>query len=324
LEAFPVNASFGSGSYIGQHPFIPIDPITPFFYLPDPLITSLLRGCEVPNIDLDSMANPVVPGTSPSTSDHLACGPAAAANSIHWLVDKFDEMDLGDESIRETLDTLKRMMGLNATGGVSHVDFIRGKLEFVDWHRLPIRVKFQSHASADSVPSPIPIYGNYAKNHSPQPDEHITYDWLKGELEDDEDVELSYGYFCDTLFRLDTIVMNGDTTFVDSLGRVRKGGHYLDVTGYIQVGERRFITYKHDINVSGPGGTIDENGDPITDFSEWKEDTSGYQLLPNASTPNCVAYIETIVSESYDPAVEFCTKRGFFAILCGKCNFVQW
>lgn len=307
LLGVPVDYRLGNGASIGEHRLISVDPIVPFSYLPFPQVKALLRGCEVPNIDLDSTAYPKVPGQFPSTSDDLACGPAAAANSLRWLSDQFEEIDLSTESDRAILDTLKRMMKLDTVGGVTYINFVKGKLEFIDKHKLPIRVKFQSHASADSIVSPNPTYGSHAKNHSPKPRGHITYDWLKNELEEDEDVELSYGYFCDTIVK-DTVIIDGQTIIKDTLKRVRKGGHYVNVTGYIQVGNRKFITFKHDPIQSGPGGTTDENGQPITDFSEWAQDTNGYQILLTKSTPQCRAYIETVVSESYDPQVKFCTK----------------
>jgi len=305
LPAVPFELCIGSGAKIGFHPMF-----LPFTFPPDgpviilPPILGHLRGCEVPNIDLDSLSYPIDPDI-PSKHDHNACGPAAAANSLHWLDNIHDEIQI-DGGIRETLDTLKKMMKLDSSG-VTYENLVKGKLEFIDKHQLPIRVKFQSHFPQEFIESPNPLYGSKAENHSP-PGNHPTYDWLGNELEEDEDVELMYGYYCDTLV-MDTMIVDGETIITERTKLKRRSGHVINVTGYVQVGNRKFITYKHDPDQSGSGGTEDENGDPITDLSDWIEDDRGYAYLKAQAFVGCTTYVETIVSESYDPDVTFCKKK---------------
>ncbi len=307
-----------SGGDIGFHPLIPVfSCLTVPKTLPD-TFKFLVRGCEVPNIDLDSMARPIDP-EKPYSTDYLACGPAAATNSMEWL----EDMHFSDDppidiplNSSQILDTLKKMMKLDPnTDGVLWLDFIKGKLDFIDRYKLPISVKYQAHSSAPpSIPSPNPTYGSAASNKSkPHPEKenqylHPDYDWLMSELEDDEDVEILYGYYCDT-----TIVMNGDTT----IKRKRRGGHYINVTGYIEIGKRKYITYKHDVYQRGPGGTSRDNSPTAkkyTDVSEWKVDTNGYAELTRENKKNkmgesCTAFVESVITESYDPDKIFCPVK---------------
>jgi hypothetical protein len=306
LEALPFPICIGSGGTIGYHPLFQSFPILPEEpILPIPPISGHLRGCEVPNIDLDSLAYPIDPD-APSSHDHLACGPAAAANSLHWLEDMHDQIEI-DGDIRQTLDTLKKMMSLDTISGVNYQNFIKGKLAFIDKYKLPIRVKFQTHFPLTHIESPNPLYGSKAENKSPS-DNHPTYDWLKNELEEDEDVEILYGYYCDTLV-MDTITVDGVVKDTFKIKLKRRGGHYVNVTGYIQIGNRKYLTFKHDPRQSGEGGTSDENGDPITDLSEWIEDTKGYAYLKSKTIKGCTTYVETVVSESFDAEVTFCQKK---------------
>ena len=352
MPAEPEAHLIPSGGFIGYHPLIPFfSPILPSFEFPVD-IDILLRGCDVPNIDLDSTAHPIGPGL-PSTTDHYACGPAATANSMQWLDDQHSEIDIPIE-IREILDTLKQMMGLNPSGGGVRWDsLIIGKLDFIDHFKLPIRVKYQAHSSAPAeIPSPNPLYGHKAVNESPQnpngppPYLHPTYDWLCQELEEDEDVEMLMGYYCDTsiliidtilidtlpngeivmdtlyeIYEINEIVLEDGTVVLDTVylhpKKERKGGHYVTVTGKITVGPRKWITYKQDVYQKGEGGTSPDNTPPgydYTDLSEWVMDEAGYSIIQAESYDeldgdHCTAYVEAVYSESYDPEIEFCIEK---------------
>jgi hypothetical protein len=311
----------------------------------------------VPNIDLDSTMYPL-DSMDLSTSDWNACGPAAAANSLQWLDDQHEEIDIPLE-IRPMLDSLKRMMKLNSVmeGGVLWEDFIKGKLEFIDRYHLPIRVKYQAHASAPAeIPSPNLLYGHVAENESPpNPDMpgkylHPTFDWLCQELMEDEDVEMMFGYYCDTLTevieRIEIDTLEDGTIVMDTLyefvpKKDRKYGHMINVTGKITIGPLKWITYKHDVHQGGEGGTSPDNapeGFAFTDMSEWVPATGGYSILSResyieADGDTCTAFVESVISESYDPAVEFCPEKVCFpeddgegtlrrALLCAEAGDV--
>ncbi|MDX1479247.1 MAG: hypothetical protein R3301_16140, partial [Saprospiraceae bacterium] len=313
LTACPETYVLPNGGNIGFHPLIPrFPPIHIPVPLPPP-IASLLRGCEVPNIDLDSTTH---------ADDWNACGPAAAANSLQWLDDQHEEIDIPIE-IREILDSLKSMMKMDPASGVNWEDLIKGKLEFIDEYKLPIRVKYQAHASAPpSIPSPNPLYGHKATNEGP-PDPnnpgkylHPTFDWLCHELETDEDVEMLFGYYCDTTImvqEIDTIVLDtlpDGTIVMDTMyvtvsvdKKKRKSGHIVNITGKVSIGPLKWVTYKHDVHQGDEGGTTaDDTPDSLryTDMSEWIDVEGGYAYLNRENYvevdgDTCTAYVEMMV-----------------------------
>ncbi|HMQ05706.1 MAG TPA: hypothetical protein PKC30_00325 [Saprospiraceae bacterium] len=323
VPGIPIPYRIHFGGRIGPHPFIPRIPrilLPPI--LPEGMMHHL-RGCEVPNIDLDGDLYPLEPDdpSTSSTSDISGCGPAAAANSLSWL----DSHHLEDDpplfiplTLRQITDSLKILMKTNQDGpGTLWTDFITGKLAFIDKYKLPITVKYQAHATApDSIESPITAYGSVARNKSlPNPENdtlylHPNFEWLASELEDDEDVEILLGYYCDTMIvNIDTLTGVMDTVF----RRVRTGGHYVNVTGYVMIGAHKWITYKHDVYQGGPGGTRADNtpeGFEYTDFSEWLVDSAGYAELWRESYTHdstyCAAFVESVITESYDPEKSFC------------------
>lgn len=350
LDAWPIEYLVPDGGRIGPHPFIPPLPPLPVNPIPPYDIERLVRGCEVPNIDLDSLMYPY-DTLNPTTTDYQACGPAASANSLQWLDDQHDEIDIPIE-IRPMLDTLKRMMKLDpAEGGVHWEDIVKGKLEFIDQYQLPIRVKYQAHASAPAhIPSPNPLYGHKAANQSPpNPDMpgkylHPTFDWLCQELMEEENVEMLIGYYCDTLIHIiDSIVVQtlpDGTEQIDTFYRLyitfdtledgtivadtsllhpklqRKSGHVINITGKVKFGPLKWITYKHDTDQSGPGGTSpdDDEDSAFTDFSEWREAENGYAIIAQENYyeldgDHCTAYVEAVISESYDPDIIFCPTK---------------
>ena len=353
MDADTLYSLFGDGIDIGFHPLFPkvfpfkidIEPFLPISYE--------LRGCEVPNIDLDSLAYPSDPN-DPSKSDINACGPAAAANSLQWLDDKFEEVDI-PIPLRGILDSLKKYSMFTDTNGAYWDSLIMAKLQMIDKYKLPLHIKYQAHSRAPAeIPSPNPLYGHKATNESEQLNDtlykHPTYDWMCQELENDEDVEILYGYYCDTLVFIeviDTIIADTlpdmtieyDTiwTVKDSTFFIRKSAHAINVTGKVMIGDVKWITYKHDVYQEGPGGTTPENTPDdyyFTDMSQWIETQGGYAFLNQESYieedfDTCFAFVETIVTTSYDPSIEFCIEDAFlpdddgegslrYAIMCAQ------
>ena len=245
-------------------------------YKSEPNPNKVYRGCNMPNIDLDSAKNN--PGFVPGyAGDKNACGPAAAANSLHWLETTVEKLD-STSTIRQKLIELSKMMKRSDNGGVTTDNFLKAKQEFVDKHKLPIRVKFQSFKfDTNNIPSPNPDYGHAIDNRNNKNKQSPAWDWLMAEMKHGEDIELEYGYY-------------------DSTG-TRKGGHWVTVSGVSEVGGVRGVYFKHDRRQDSAGGTKQE-------FVNWK-DTLGYSYLSQISSANSTCWIETIASESYDSTVTF-------------------
>lgn len=245
------------------------------------------RGCRVPNIDLDSTTNP--PGSVTGyAGDKNACAPAAAANSMHWLETVHPEIKT-NLSLREKLVDLSKLMKRENNEGVSAEDFIKGKLEFIDKHKLPIKVKFQSlDTDTNNIKSPNEKYKNEASNRNANKSDQtkwpVTWDFLFQEIKDGEDVELLI-----------------DSYTVDEEGQiVHTGGHVVTVSGVSQIGGINRVWVKDDANQRSSGGTEQT---PLT----WLliSDRSGIPYLKEWSEGNDVAIVTGIVSESFDPSIQF-------------------
>ncbi len=242
------------------------------------IITWNYRGCQVPNIDLDSTKH------KPDSlkgygGDWNACGPAAAANSLQWLEEKHPKIPITSTTHREKMEELSKLMERLKNKGVTTEQIVRGKLAFIDKYGLPIRVKFQSVFVGDSsIKSPNNKYNHEAKNHNQGNKTPPTWDWLKREMENGEDVEIMFGWY-------------------DASGN-RHGGHWVTVTGVSEVKGAKGLYFKDDSTQDGGGGTREQ-------FVNWVEDTSGWPKLIGLNIAGYYAWVESVVSESYDPTVEF-------------------
>jgi hypothetical protein len=335
LPAQPIDHLVFQGSIVGSYPPIlnvPVSVLPPF--IPPELFPHEFRGCEVPNVDLDASEYPFDP-ENPASTDEAACGPAAAANSLEWLDQVHDSIDIPGD-LRSTLDSLKELMDLNGevdpldpnSGGYGVYDhnFIAAKLAFIDRHKLPIHVKFQTIFERDDIASPNPIFEHSATNETSSTNEYPEFGWLSNEIEHGEDVEVIYGYYKhpedsiqigedlpDGHVVEDTIVLFGgdglpiDTVMLiaDTTKRVRVGGHFINLTGYAQIANDRWLCFKDDIDQQNPGGTVSE-------WTRWILDEEGYGFLESESPGRDRAYVETVVSESYDPTITFCTDKVYF------------
>ncbi|MEK7255502.1 MAG: hypothetical protein AAB316_12200, partial [Bacteroidota bacterium] len=280
VDVDTVSYTVGNGS-------LESNPVTiPFFTPPAIVFDSLIpttfvyRGCEVPNIDLDSTANN--PVTCPGyAGDKNACGPAAAANSLQWLEVNDPNIPAAGGTHRDKLKELSGMMDRADNSGVLRTDFIEAKLEFIDKYKLPIKVKFQGwYFGTADIASPDTLYGHSADNQNAMANADPTWDWLVQEMEDDEDVEVEIGYYDE----------NG----------VRQGGHWVTATGVTEVGGVKTLYFKDDTRQTSSGGMRHECTRWVTDGA------TGISYFPDLSGSEYIVVVESVVSESYDPTVEFC------------------
>jgi hypothetical protein len=243
----------------------------------EPYKTWEYRGCEVPNIDLDSTTfNPTtVPGYA---GDKNACGPAGAANSMQWLENKYEEID-SETTHREKLEELSKFMSRNDNSTVSDENFVKGKLAFIDKYKLPIRVKMQGVLfGSDSIPSPDNKYKHFAENKNDTANAFPKWDWLVSEMKDDEDIEIGVAWY-------------------DSTGN-SLGGHWVTASGVSEVGSYRGLYVKDDADQKVAGGTEQT-------FTNVYYTDDGKPYLPQLSSENSICILEAVVSESYDSTVNF-------------------
>lgn len=241
-------------------------------------ISYVYRGCTVPNIDLDSLNHN--PTNSPGyAGDKNACGPAAAANSLQWLENTHDDIDANGQTHREKMEELSGFMNRANNSTVTDRNFIRGKLAFIDKHKLPIHVKFQSSLEGTgNIASPDTLYGHSAENKNDSSRAQLNWDWLTSEMEKGEDVEMGIGFY-------------------DSTG-ASKGGHWITLSGLSQIGGARAIQYKDD-------GRQDTTGGMNQEWVDWVLDTNGVPYLSGMSGVSHTVRPEIVVSESYDPNITF-------------------
>ena len=130
-------------------------------------------GCNVPNYDLNG------------ESDENGCGPAAAANSMTWMENKYGFNIPGNlSSVYGDFNNLMRRM---PGSGVSLRDFIRAKLDFIEMYGLPIIVEYQADncANGDQIPSSTGESQATCRNNGKYPDKN----WLYGQGQAGADIE---------------------------------------------------------------------------------------------------------------------------------------
>jgi len=207
-------------------------PRFPDFFPEDQIIPIEFRGCRVPNIDLDDLS---FPDSDEYAGDQNACGPASAANSLHWLDSAYAEITI-PEPLRMTMEELSDLMARARNGGVTIESFIRGKLDYIEAHDLPINVKFQSHSIiAEDVISSTGMFLARNDNTGPYP----TWDWLRQQMADSEDVEIMYYWWDGEAWRGHAVVLTGLEESLD--------------------GSKKSIKFKHDICQGLAGGTVQED-----------------------------------------------------------------
>lgn len=240
--------------------------------------TYLNREKVMPNIDLDQSKDRTV---------YMACGPAAAANSLQWLKTQHKELQGDTTSLRSKTDSLKKYMNRSDAIGVRFDSMVVGKLTLIDQLKLPIKVKYKTkHESGnpeDPLKSTKPPF--HTADNKGAKDVFPDFDWLKKEMDDGEDVEVHVGWYGPP----------------DKNGvRERKGGHWLVASGYSIVKKDKGIYVKDDNDHRKKGGLR-------STYFRWK-------TLPNTGEPYLedlkddkgnIAIVESVVSESFDPTVMF-------------------
>lgn len=248
------------------------------------------RDCEVPNIDLDNGAHPASPDYA---GDHNACGPAAAANSMKWLENTHPDIPNTGTTHREAMESMSGHMDRENGAGVTTTQLVKGKLGYIDEHQLPIHVKYQSWwLQNESIASPNPLYGHEAENQgSTSAQKPPSWEFFKQEMDNGEDVEILFGWYD----------VNGN----------RHGGHWVTASGYYEDNNTRGIFIKDDGDQSAPGGTAQSYHDWINQ-DDWGR-LGGYD------GPNGYCWIESVVSESYDPMV----THDIFDLLLERIVFIE-
>ena len=257
----------GSNEYAdstGEEP--PITESDPPPNLGSPITSMTHIGCSIPNVDLDNSTHTAGSGYA---GDQNACGPAAASNSLMWLSQTFPGISI-PFSHRDLLDSLSKYMGRQPNSGVNIETFIQGKLNFIKAHNLPIQIKFQSQDKSGNINA---SGGSYAKNSNDG--KYPTWDFLKSEVADSEDVELFYKWSDGEKWR----------------------GHVVTVTGVYETGDgKKTIGIKHDVNQRDTGGTVQE-------YPGITVDGFGRMILHRHGTKR---YVSHVVSES--PGQPFITS----------------
>lgn len=232
-------------------------------------------GCRMVNGDLDYSKYP---------EDSNGCAPAAAANSLLWLENENDNIDIPGEW-RDAYKELRGLMKTTRKKGTNQEDFIRAKLDFIEAHNLPISVKFQSHKHKSDIASSsgnsVADCQNEANKNGP------TRDFLVKELKDDEDVEL---------FTSPIISTPADR---------KKIGHVVTLTGTVTINGKTYFYYKHD-----PFQNMTDTNYLVHDLSPI-EARGGFIYFPVLDGVATLA-----VSESPDPNHATEPNKEFFSKYC--------
>lgn len=255
------------------------------------------RGCDVPNIDLDSsMYQP----TDLYAGDWNACGPAAAANSLEWLEAQHPGKLFNIYGHRDKMTVLGKFMNRGNEEGVTTDQLAKGKLGFIDLTDLPIHVKYQSWFNNDSViASPDTLSGHVAHNMSDSigKQKPPTWEFLKSEIDKGEDVEILFGWY--------------------DHGTVRHGGHWVTVTGVLETDTLKGIFIKDDGDQAAAGGTRES-------YHVWQPQ-GDWSRLAGYDGPNNYCWVESVVSESYDSTITHTGTTGIkdirFDTASGKISF---
>ncbi|MBN1894490.1 T9SS type A sorting domain-containing protein [bacterium] len=210
----------------------PYEPVSEVYY----------RGCDVPNFDLDDSKHP---DTASYAGDLNACVPTATANSLLWMDKEYGTFYGFPPEPHALLDTLSRYMKREANKGTFHRNFIRGKLDFINSRRLPLRVRFQSVKSlldTNIVSSDGATYA-LCGNKGDYPD----WEFLKQAVKEGCDVEINY-----RSYNAAKDVWYGHSVVVTGVEDYQKSG-------------KKFLTFKHDTDQKKEGGTIQESDTVFVD-----------------------------------------------------------
>ena len=229
----------------------------PDWFLPVDITDKYYIGCSMPNGDLNSGAN---------ANDENGCGPAAAANSLKWLMKNHDGINW-PTTWHDGFNELATLMEHKNASGVDDADFIRGKLDIIEAYNLPIKVKYQDNSTQGDVKS---TSGNSkAECKDATNTSYPTKDWMFSEIKDNEDVEVGITY-------------------------PSGAGHWVVLTGTHSINGRPGIYYKHDADQDN------EDASEVKQEHSWIKEEDGKMKMANEGN----AVIDIVVSESFDPDYE--------------------
>ncbi len=242
------------------------------------------RGCNVPNIDLDS--SKYNPGDmAGEVGDWNSCGPASAVNSLQWLENNNDNISDTGTSLRDKMKIFNKVSGRANENGLNTKGVIQGKLATIDSLKIPVHVKWQGVPYDTTIASPNAKYNHVAENKNDSVGAWCTFDWLASEIEKGEDVEVKFGWY-------------------DTLNN-RHGGHWVVVSGVSDVNIARGIYVKDDEEQGNEGGTRQT-------YVNWETNEHGRPRLLGFKGANNRCWVESVVSESYDSTITFVQTHSNF------------
>lgn len=222
---------------------------------------------SLPNIDLDK-AN--------RDGELNGCGPAAASNSLMWLLKNHNQIDFPNDH-RKAFNHLSNLMKRAKNGTVGDRNFIQAKLDFIEMYNLPITVKYQDDALEGDIKSSTGRTKAVCKD--AKNTDYPKKDWMINEAKEDEDVEIGCTW--------------------------PGGGHWITLNGTYSLGDQTYIFYKDDGKQKVAGGN-EQSWTPIN------VDGSGHMRIPKIHN----AEIDIVVSESYDPNYKHPPKTANYEKYC--------
>jgi hypothetical protein len=192
-------------------------------------------GCDMPNIDLN---NSQFSSTETFAGDKNACVPASTTNSLLWLDKKFNLFYGFPPLEHDLLDSLSHYMKRPAGEGTPTNDMIKGKLDYISRHHLPISVKYQ--VEKDYIDADINSTDGKSTADCQNTGDYPTWEFLKEALKDTCDVEINY-----------VAEKSDGTTYAHSV--VVTGVEEYKRSGLL------YLDFKHDKNQGQSGGTRQES-----------------------------------------------------------------
>lgn len=190
------------------------------------------------------------PGHPSIEQDDNQCGPAAVANSLQWLEDTYEGVEvpdphrpgIGDDSLVGKLDDA---MNRDPHDTVADQDALNGKISYIDGAGLgdDLDLKHKNRPGESFVPNSDVTVGETTSKADTNAEESLV-EWVIGELADGEDVELAIGWD------------DGGGHWVNLIA----GGHVLGVpwVGWVHDADQGFDDEGTPDDTSDD--TVDENG----------------------------------------------------------------
>lgn len=247
------------------------------FVDPDDSTIAGILGCEMSNVELDSTQ-------AGQENDVNGCVPAACANSMDWMR-RTDPRINFPGTLRETYESMSRLMNRNSPHGVWPKDMMRAKLDFIEAHNLPIEVKYQAaYPKATNITSTSGETS--ATDHGGPYGTFPTEAWLKQEIHDKEDVELNYT----------RIYTWRDTVRTD-------GAHCVTVTGTGRSAGADWVHIKHDGNHrTTEAGNLKQVPSAIVTGGDGAMNLPGlgyWKRMPDGTWAFVWPRVDSVISESY-------------------------